>query len=70
MESVCYVRGGLAMGWKYMGDAKLVQFPVPGTAELVTLEKGGKAIELDYLVGDLPAGVKATEVKKSAPKAP
>jgi hypothetical protein len=52
------------MGWKYelTGDAALAEFPIPGTGELVRIEKG-KAVELDQLVGDLPPGVKATEVK-------
>ena len=52
------------MGWKYelTGDAREVEFPVPGTGELVSIKKG-KSVELDQLVSGLPPEVKVTETK-------
>lgn len=52
------------MGWKYelSGDATLVEVPIPGTSELVRIEKGSP-VELDVFLTELPAAVKVTEVK-------
>jgi hypothetical protein len=52
------------MGWKYelTGDAREVEFPVPGTGELVSIKKG-KSVELDVLLTNLPPEVKVTETK-------
>ena len=52
------------MSWKYelTGDAREIEFPIPGTGELVSLKKG-KPVELDVRLTQLPAEVKVTEVK-------
>lgn len=51
------------MSWKYeLTGGRKAEFPVPGTGELVTLEKGD-SVELDQLLTNLPPEVKVTEVK-------